>query len=320
MSLNRQTSFLAQPSPAGGHSRRKVFYRCLLAFLMATTVGQIPVQAIVFDAIEDTWIRESGPTAEFQDDLISVWPATSSDGARRNGAVMFDISSFNETITSAFLHLFDRSDSRSQTQPLTQHAFLIDPPNLSPYTWELYQTFDQGGQLALGGLGSYSIDAGDLVPGYQTSDLATAGDIAQLESRRTGTGLVTLILEASAGERDWGDIEFDGTPPRLVLNEDPPPPFVPGDWTGDGLVTIDDFNVMIDPANWLQEVEIGTRGDMNFSTITDLDDFFAFKPVFAAANGGTLSLPTPEPTGSILLLTGILGIVGTLRRRKETVT
>ena len=125
--------------------------------------------AEVFTPVTDLWIRGSDPPAIFENDLISVWPATSTDGAERLGAIQWDISTFSEPITSAVIELFDRGDARSQNAGLTQQAFLIDPPDIVDYSYEEYASFDQGSEIALEGLGAYDITPPDCGPRISSS-------------------------------------------------------------------------------------------------------------------------------------------------------
>lgn len=287
----------------------------LLSSYLAT-----PAAAIVIEASQDTWIRESAPDNDYNNDLISVWDGTTTD-QRRHGAILFDLSSVGGTITSAFLQLFDRDDNRSMIRPIVQEAYILSttPPSPgfdTPYTWNEYLEFDQPNEVLLNSLGHYNISAGDVTDGYETSALASASDIAVLQqARNDNSNMVAFILKAVSGERDWGDIDFDEAPPRLVINESVP---VLGDFTGDGLVRIADYNVLIDPLNWLNEVPIGTRGDVTGDGFVGLEDFSAFKPIYHAANPGTGGSVIPEPStlaGAIGVVL-ILGLAFGVRRRQ----
>lgn len=300
----------------------------LQAALLVVLTGA-NAHALVIDAVADTWIRESDPSGTYSNDLISVWDGASSD-QRRYGVVMFDLSStVGETIDTVLLNLYDRGDSRSMESPLEQQATLLSltpptfPANFEAYSWDEFATFDEGqNESALASLGAYSIAAGDTIGGYQPSNFATAGDIALLEQVRDAQSgaqdnLVVFLLKATAGERDWGDIEFDGFAPQLIINESIPDP---GDFNNNGAVTIEDYQIMIDPTNWLQEVPPGTtggRGDLTGNGLVDLEDFNAFKPIFAAANPGVaLSIPVPEPT-VLLSALAAAAIVGCCRQRRR---
>ncbi|MEX0642554.1 MAG: PEP-CTERM sorting domain-containing protein [Pirellulales bacterium] len=284
---------------------------CFLAWSVAIVwTSARPAHAIILNAIQDTWIRSTQPDNDFNDDLISVWNRATPE--LRNGAVLFDLSStVGVPITSAYLQLFDRNDTRSRTQPINQQTFIltvtpVSPQFAAPYTWNEYVMFDQANEVSLDSLGAYNIAVGDLVNGYEPSSLASTADITKLEQARDGNAnLVGLILKATAGERDWGDIEFEGAPPRLVINEPLP---VLGDFNDDFMVTIDDFNVMIDPLNWLQNVLPGTRGDITTDGLVSLADFGMFKPIYQAANPAAASLElgtVPEPSSTILALVGV---------------
>lgn len=286
------------------------------------------VEALVIDAVADIWIRESDPTGGYSNDLISVWDGTTTD-QRRHGVVMFDLSStIGVTIDTAFLNLFDRDDARSAGASIVQQAFLLDatpptfPASFESYSWEEYITFDEGqNESALSSLGAYDIAVGDTIDGYEASNFATGGDISLLQQTRdaqTGnqTNLVVFVLKATSGERDWGDIEVDSTPPQLVINEDFPDP---GDFNNDGFVNTTDYQIIIDPNNWLQDVPNGTlggRGDLTGNGFVDLDDFSGFKPLFEAANPGVpLAAPVPEPKTFVAAL--ICGLCASMALRQR---
>lgn len=309
-------------------SSRMNSYLALFTSLLCTA----PVaRAITIEAVADIWIRESDPTGAYADDLLSVWNGDPAD-QRRHSVVVFDLSSTtSETITSVYLDLYDRDDGvdgRSENSPLVQQAFLLSPTpgpfisdisSVEAYTWDEYITFDAGTQQTLDSLGAYDIAAGDTINGYQASDLASSADISLLEQvRDSNSNLVVFVLQAVSGSRDWGDIEFDNTPPRLVINEDPT---VPGDISGNGSVGLEDYSIMNDPLNWLQEVPAGTRGDLNSDGVVNLIDFKSFKPIFLQANpqlsltgGGNV---VPEPASwSLCAFLGLGGVATNRWRRK----
>ena len=294
-------------------------------------------RALIIDAVADTWLHENAPDAVRSNDLISVWatnpvPPNTRGPDQRHGAILFDLSGLDGvTIETVYLDLFDRDDSRSETEPFVQEAYVLDftPPTFpslfEEYTWAEYAQFDEGqNESAFGSLGAYNIAAGDTVDGYEHSDFASAADITLLQNTRNAqsgnqANLVAFVLKATSGERDWDDADVGADdsprPPRLVINEDPP---VLGDFTGDGEVNTDDYQVLIDPNNWLQPVPLGTLGDITFNGVVNLDDFGAFKPVFQAANPGVpFGTPVPEPAtlGSTLVMSGLAWLAMRRRRR-----
>ncbi|MBN1853026.1 MAG: hypothetical protein JW829_09895 [Pirellulales bacterium] len=284
-----------------------------MAIVVGLAVLVPPAWADILEAVEDSWIRQDVPATVYAGDLISVWaPGTDTiAGGERLGVIQWDIASFSVPITSAVIQLYDRNDVRAQTNPLVQQAFLIDPPEIMDYTYEEYEIFDQATEVALETLGTYSITPPDNVPGYETSGIASPSDLNLLNSRRTangGSGLITLILEATDGQRDWSDIEYDSHPPLLYLNEAPPSE---GDWNGDGQITTADYAVIT--ANWLQEVEPGTLGDHNADGTVDLFDFDRFKEIFSTPGNGR-SIAVPEPSGVALCFISISLMIAWRRR------
>ncbi|WP_425400277.1 hypothetical protein [Aeoliella sp.] len=306
--------------------KRARFQNLLQGALLCLLVAIAPnSRALVIDAVGDTWIRQSAPTTAYSNDLVSVWDGTND---LRKGVLLFDLSStVGVTIDSAFLELYDRDEGpngRSETMPLVQNVKVLNvlPAlfNIEAYTWDEYAMFDQGAnESAFASLGAYNIAAGDLTNGYEPSDLATSGDIALLETTRdNNSNMVAMILEATTGERDWGDIEYNnGTPARLVINE---APNVPGDFTGDNMVTTADFDVLIDPDNWLKDVPAGTAFDMNGDLTINLLDFKLFKEIYLTHNPGmSLSLgqgtAVPEPTNVAVALMAVPVLLLSVRRR-----
>ncbi|MGI9428415.1 MAG: PEP-CTERM sorting domain-containing protein [Bythopirellula sp.] len=297
----------------------------MLLCTIVLTICTTDVHAVQLDAIQDTWIRESDPTGDYNDDLLSVWDGTTTD-QRRYGVVLFDLTAtVGVTINSVFLELFDRDDGgngRSETAPIVQEAYILSatpplPTGIStPYDWNEYTNFDQSNEVLLDSLGHYNIAAGDTVNGYEVSDFGSAADISLLETtRNNNSNVVAFVFKATSGERDWGDIEFDGTPPRLVINEDPS---VLGDFSGNGTVGTEDFEIMTDPLNWLQTVPVDTLGDITGDAFVDLRDFKVFKPIFLAANpstGGSLAIP--EPATLTLFAMVFSGFFEWSRRRCE---
>jgi hypothetical protein len=291
--------------------------RQLSVLVLVSVMGTPAAHALVINAAADTWIREANPNTAYPDDLVSVWFGGGT--ARRSGVVLFDLSpTIGVPITQAYLEFFDRDDNRSRTKALVQQAsllgttpssFISDPTNVNAYTWDEFTTFDAGSMQPLESLGAYDIAVGDLQDGYDPSDLASVADLSLLASTRdNNSNVVVFILEATAGERDWGDIEFGSTPPRLVINEPLP---VLGDFTQDYLVTEADFQVLTAPENWFEQVPAGTKFDLNNDRFIDLQDFKAFKTIFQLHNpGAVLTLPSatsvPEPStlwvGSLALL------------------
>jgi len=273
----------------------------------AILLPTLSAQAIVVDATADIWIRENSPNTSYPDDYISVWGTPSTD--IRHGVVEFDLSgTIGETLNSVFLNLFDPGDSRSQTQPIVQQAYIVNPtpPSIGAYTWAEYQTWDAPNEVQFDSLGSYNIPVGEYVTGYNASEFGSTADIALLESvRDNNAGRVVFILKATDGQRDWYDIELGERPPQLIFNQAPP---IFGDLDGNGVVDENDLAVITDPDNWLQDVPPGTRGDLTGNGRVGLADFHAFKQIFQQHQPSAVAV-VPEPTtlaGALIVLGGSL--------------
>ena len=256
----------------------------------------LPAEAVVIDASDDIWIRESQPSTTYPNDFISVWGT----GDIRHGVVEFDLSSIvGQTITSAYVKLFDSGGVHSQTQPIVQQGYVIGttPPEIQNYTWEEYTMFDLPTESAFTNLGSYNIPLGEHQGGYNSSDLASAGDISLLNTvRNSNNNRVVFIFKATDGQRDWLDIERNAAP-QLVINQ-PLPVF--GDLDGDGTFDEEDLDVITDPNNWLQTVPVGSRGDISGSGRVDLEDFHVFKEAYLESQTGSGSAVVPEPSALAL--------------------
>lgn len=87
-------------------------------------------------------------------------------------------------------------------------------------------------------------------------------------------------------------------------------PTVVGDANGDDVVNISDFDEI--RANFLDRVPAGSNGDLDLSTVVDLEDFRIWKTAFGG--GGPSSVP--EPSTVMLLFMGGAGLL--LARRLRT--
>jgi hypothetical protein len=175
--------------------------------------------SITVNASADVWVREIDPDAAFENDGVCVWAAGAEAGAR-NGAVEWDISGITETITSAYVELYDANSGHAAA--FQQGAALLSPAGIVGMTWNSQSGYTQ---TALESLGSVSLSGTPATFGtWVASANASAADVAALESLRTGSGKVTMLLTASFGERDWGDAGWLTQPARLVLNAPIPEP------------------------------------------------------------------------------------------------
>ena len=85
---------------------------------------------------------------------------------------------------------------------------------------------------------------------------------------------------------------------------------VPGDVTGEGDVTIEDFNIIL--ANYGMTSAARTDGDLTFDSVVNLFDFKEWK-----TNAGSLGagMSIPEPAALTLLLIIAVPFVGSRIRR-----
>lgn len=86
-----------------------------------------------------------------------------------------------------------------------------------------------------------------------------------------------------------------------------------GDFTGEGLINEDDFNMMAGNMFGHLDGTIGyEHGDLNFDGLIDLHDFHTFVEEFPAAAAAAQAVP--EPSSWLLGLLALLGIRSVLRR------
>jgi hypothetical protein len=132
----------------------------------------------------------------------------------------------------------------------------------------------------------------DLTIGAVAADGVTIGaqPAVDLTGNITGVGFIASFDIQSTVHIDFVDI---GIPP------------VPGDVTGDRLVTIEDYNVI--KSHFGTEVAGRTDGDVTGDGIVDLMDFAQWKGnfPFPPPGGGSLGLDggtVPEPTSAVLMI------------------
>ena len=186
-------------------------------------------------ATADVWLREAGPDATFENDLISVWSASGNDGARRYGVIEFDVSSLaGQPIRSATLRLWaDAFGFSDDLKPIKQIAVAIDTSGgtqTSAMTWSAYVGEYSANAQALNSLGRVDFapaGPGDL--GQFVESSADADDLAIIQAAANGaSGLLSLVLIADEDGTDyaksWGDGPdgLGGMDAELVVTVGPP--------------------------------------------------------------------------------------------------
>jgi hypothetical protein len=139
----------------------------------------------------------------------------------------------------------------------------------------------------------------------------------------TQLGLAMTVNDGDAdapGQRGWiglgaHAIVFGKTPSEaalLTLAAPIDPGAVAGDFNGDGVVDLADFEILT--SNFNQPGD-ATTGDMNFSRTVDLADFNLFREAFSESGAGAAA-SVPEPSAMLL---GLLGaaFVGSVCRRSR---
>jgi hypothetical protein len=92
--------------------------------------------------------------------------------------------------------------------------------------------------------------------------------------------------------------------------------FVAGDFNSDGLIDLQDFEILSGNLN-TSDADFAD-GDINFDSRVDLQDFVQFRDIYAGATAATAAVPEPATAG--LMLLGLLSLVGARRfsaRRSE---
>ncbi len=199
-----------------------------------TLVG--PVQAATLNNNGDSWTREADPGATFAGDLISVWNTLAGDGGganARHGVISFDVGSLPaETVTSVSLSLWSQAFGFSDDNfPISQTTVAIDPTGINADAASWNQVTGAAVLHTFGSLGAYDIPAVGVTPAIQNvflQSVGTAADAAFVESVRTGSGTLMLVMIAGEGgpeyRNSWGDGEFNGQDAFLSTNANVPEP------------------------------------------------------------------------------------------------
>lgn len=199
---------------------------CLTAVFLAVQAGVVLADTITIDAATDVWIRQASPDKTYEDDSVSVWSNDSAgEGAKRRGAVEFDLSGITQTITGAYLRCYATVNPPvNGTAAVEFAASLQVHGTLSSITWNNMGTYTAGA-VDLEGLGYFDLPADQPGGQYYSSNNATANDLIELEAQRTSTDKkLTLFLlnQSGSGLRDWADAAHGGAV-QLVVTTVPEP-------------------------------------------------------------------------------------------------
>lgn len=182
--------------------------------------GPEPDVVVTLEAVADVYIRESAPDTVYESDLVSVWSADADDGGRRYGLVSFDLSSLaGETVAAAQLQLYANAEHSGNDRAI-RHTTSIVPGSAQDATWTLYQQDQAPSADILDGL-RFALGPAHHAGEYAASTPASTGDVAKIQAAIDGAGLLTLafvgVEEGVDYRQDWGDVELDNRPARLLL-------------------------------------------------------------------------------------------------------
>ena len=170
----------------------------------------------------DVWIREYQPDLiAYEADRIRIFSAAGSpDELRRWGLVEFDLSRLaGAQIHGATLRLHQPGGAAA---PMKQSAMLVPSlPSIATTTWNQFRQNNYTTAQAFQQFGRFVLPGGTPAGVYYGSTSATGADLALIQSEIDGDGKLTLLLltdEDGAYSRDWGDGEFAGEDPVLVLD------------------------------------------------------------------------------------------------------
>ena len=180
--------------------------------------SEAPAEALALTNIGDSWVRESAPDNAFPVDLISVWNASSSDGARRHGVIAFDLTSLTEPVGGISLSLWSSLNGFSDDAiPAKQTAVAIDPAGIDADAARWSQVAAASVLHIFETLGAYDIPATNSDPALQDVFLESVGSVADaafVESVRSGSGTLMIVMiadpEATNYSNSWGDGELNG--------------------------------------------------------------------------------------------------------------
>lgn len=302
--------------------RRTVLLASTVCMALATTRATGTIMVAPASGAHDTWVRQINQGAIFVTDTTnSIWRQEGAvDVSSRVTLNQFNLSSVAQPITSAFI-LMAQQDSANLSQtnfamaPAAWVNSSVQPGDLSAVNYSDYAFFIQPSETLFSALGGGSFAASTPTIGtYGTAvgGAASAADLAVLNTIRTSDGIITMIFRANSGTgRNFLSTE-GGKPFLLVLN------YVPGDFTGDGMVTLADYSIL--KTNWNQPVAILSNGDVNGDEFVNLADFVPFKQAYLSANAGgsaaDIPLPVPEPS-TLLLVAAAVPATLFLRRRRN---
>lgn len=87
-----------------------------------------------------------------------------------------------------------------------------------------------------------------------------------------------------------------------------------GDVTGEGVIDINDFNVI--KMNFFNTGQSRIQGDLTGDTIVNFDDFRQWKTAAGSGFASVTLFGVPEPTSGLLFTAGCIGFISLVRRRR----
>jgi hypothetical protein len=195
----------------------------VFSLMLAATVAT--AAAITLNPTYDAYIFERGADSTMNNDWLSVRPHDTTHNWDEHDSVMtFDLTGVTEPITSAYMMLYAMDYVANTAYGVSQSASLVDPNNISHITYnKVYGESPSFTTTSLDTLGDIDVAEGSGKKStWYYSSAASAVDLSTLESLRTTTGAMSLLLKANSGYREWSDTE-QGWAPRLVINGGAPP-------------------------------------------------------------------------------------------------
>jgi len=177
--------------------------------------------SVTLNSISDVWVRQSVPDTVYDNDGMWVSTDNFDNGQDRIGIVQFNISGVTSPITSAALELYAKGTGSVTLAPSAWVNSTVFSGPVSNLNYATYASTIQPFQTSFQQLGSGPFANNSPAAGaYGAALLATDADRNALNTIRTGNGIITFIIKADSGAREFGanDAYSGLKPARLVLN------------------------------------------------------------------------------------------------------
>jgi CotH kinase protein/Lamin Tail Domain/Chitobiase/beta-hexosaminidase C-terminal domain len=187
---------------------------------------------VTLNATSDVWVRQSMPNTVYDNDGMWVTTDSYDNGQDRLGIVQFNISSVASPINGAWLDLNAKGTGSVTLAPAAWVNSTVQSGPVSNLNYATYASTIHPFQTNFEQLGSGPFPSTSPVAGAYGSTLsATTADRNVLNAIRSGNGIITFIVQAASGGREFSanDTYSGFKPAQLVLDIGPPATLQPTD-------------------------------------------------------------------------------------------